>query len=321
MLAGLLGTLCAASAVHAQVPEYPATTLRIIVPHAVGGAADALTRGIAERLSGALHRPVIVDNKPGASGIIGATACAKAPNDGSVVCMTNNDVISLNPFLFPKLPYDPDGDLVPVASVASLAAVLLVSSKVPANSLQALVALAKEKPETITFGSFGTGSIGHLYAEWLGKAAGAKFLHVPYRGAGPVLTAALAGEVDVILFQAGAVVPYIKDGKLKPLAVLGRTRSPMLPGVPTFAEQGFRFYVNPWVGLFAPARTPKAVVDRLHVEINTILSDPTVKRQVFDAQTAEPMPQSQAAFAAFLRADREDSRANIQITGIRLEDK
>jgi tripartite-type tricarboxylate transporter receptor subunit TctC len=315
---GLMLGLVLGSSASGQA-AYPSAPLRIIVPHATGGAADALSRGLAERLALALGQPVIVDNRPGANGIIGAGACAKAPADGYTLCMTNNDVISLNPFLYAKLPYDPARDFAPVVHVANVTGMIVANASVPASSMKEFVALAKARPGTLKWGSFGVGSIGHVYVEWLQRTAGVSILHVPYKGAGPTVPAVLSGEVDAILFAAGGAAPYITSGKVKPLAMLGSKRLASMPDVPTFGEQGFPFYVNPWVGLFAPAGTPKEIVQRLNIEVNRILADPAFRERTLAPQTAEAVGGSTASFAAFIRADREESAKGVKLSGIQLD--
>ncbi len=313
----LMGAAIAGTA--AAQPAYPSAPIRLVLPHSTGAVADIVARGLADRLASSLGQPVIVDNRPGAGGIIGASQCARAPADGYTLCLTNNDVISINPFVYKKLPYDPVKDLAPIVHLANITGVIAVRAGLPVNSAKAFVEMAKSKPGSLKWGSFGVGSIGHIYVDWLQKHSNVSILHVPYNGAGPTVPALLSGEVDAIVFSAGGIEPYVKDGRAKVIAILGSERVASMPQVATFVEQGFEFRVNPWIGMFAPSGTPKDIVQKLNGEINRILNDPAFRARYLEPQTVTAVGGTPDEFAAFLRADREDSAKGIGLAGIKLD--
>lgn len=317
----LLGALAIALALGhpASAQTYPSRTIRIIVPHAPGGATDTLARGIAAFAGPVLGQSIIVENRPGASGIIGAEVCAKAAPDGYTLCLTNNDTIILNPLLYTKLPYDPERDLLPVANLGTIAGIMIANGSVRANTVTELVAQGKANPESIRWSTFGNGSIVHVYSEWLSNSMGASFLPVHYKGAGPALQAVLAGEVDASMFGIGPVVQHVRTGRLKALAIVGPKRSPLLPDVPTFLEQGFPFYITPWVGLFAPRGTSSDAINKLNETIQKIASDPAFKTSILDAATVEFTPGSAADFQAYIRKDRQDVGQIVRASKVRLD--
>ena len=309
--------LVVAQSVAAQ--PYPNKPIRIIVPHPVGGATDAVSRGLATFLGPALGQSIVVDNRPGASGIIGAEACAKAPPDGYTLCVTNNDTVILNPLLYSKLPYDPDRDLIPVVNMGEISGIVIAHPSVPSNTVAELVAQGRKKPESVRWGTFGAGSVVHVYADWLSNTAGAAFLAVHYKGAGPAIQAVLAGEVDATLFAVGPAVPQVKAGKVKALAILGSKRSPLLPEVPTFTEQGFQYYITTWLGLFAPSGTPREVLQKLNAEIVKVARDPKFKESVLDGQTIEFTPGSPEDFANYIRKDRGNVEQIVRASRVRMD--
>jgi len=303
----------------AQSQTYPAKPVRIIVPVSPGGALDTMARAISPRLSQALGQPVVVDNRPGANTIIGLEACARSAPDGYTSCLSNSDGISYNPHLHSRLPYDPPRDFAPVINIGYIETLFAAGASFPAGSVPELLELARSRPGTIAWSSFGNGSIGHLYIEWLKSRTGAQFIHVPYKGAAPALTALLAGEVQVSLVSAGQGIPQVKAGKIKPLAVIGSRRSAQLPEVPTFQELGLELQVRSWLGIFAPAGTPKEIVRRLNTEIAKILSDPAFREQNLTGRAIVPVGDSPENFADFLRADREIAARLVKIAGVRLD--
>ncbi|MBC7803692.1 MAG: tripartite tricarboxylate transporter substrate binding protein [Candidatus Parcubacteria bacterium] len=315
----MAAVVAALAALPAVAQPYPNKPIRIIVPHPPGGATDAVSRGLSVFLSQSLGQPVIVDNRPGASGIIGAEACAKSPADGYTFCLTNNDVLTLNPAIYNKLPYDAQKDLVPTVYIGEIAGIMLGTPGVAANTVRELVELGKKKPDSIRWATFGPGSVVHVYADWLKNSTGAGFLAVHYKGAGPAVTAVLGGEVDATLFGIGPAVSNIKAGKLKALAILGARRSPLLPEVPTLLEQGFQFYISTWIGIFAPAGTPREAVMRMNAEVNRALKDPQFKETILDRQTVEAAGGSPEDFVAMIRKDRADVERIVKISGVKLD--
>ena len=301
-------------AAHAQ--SYPSKPIRMVVNFPAGGPLDLLARLVAEKLSAALKQPVVVDNRAGAGGNIGADAVAKAAPDGYTVLMSVDSAFTLNPLVYPKMPFDPDKDLKPVAQVGEFQQVLVVPSKVEAKSVAELVALAKK--QRLTYASAGSGSPGQLSFEYLLERAGATMDHVPYKGAAPAVTALLGGEVDAGFIVLAGALPNIKAGKLRPLAVSSLARSPALTDVPTIAESGypgfdatFSFY------MMAPAATPDAVVKTLHDQVVQALQAPDVRQKLTEL-TIEPVVRGPQEAAARIRADRTKwgvivKKANIKV--------
>lgn len=289
---------------QASAAAFPIKRVHIIVPGPPGAATDALARGLAEYLRPKLGQTVVVENRPGATGIIGTAFFAKAPADGYTLLLTNSDPVVLNPLLYNKLPYDAERDLQPVANLGIVSGVVLAHPSVRANTVIDLLELGKSKPGSIKWATFGNGSFVHVYSEWLSNTRGAAFLSVPYRGGGPAFQAAIAGEVEATIFGIGPAVPLIESGRLKPLAILGPKRSTLLPNVPTLAEQGFPNYITTWLGLFAPRGTPGDVVDKINGLVNQAMRDPGFKASILDPQTIDPMTQSADEFAEFIRKDR-----------------
>lgn len=310
-----------AAAMHGGAPaqDYPQRSLRVIVPVSPGGAVDTMARAISPPLSRVLGQSVVVDNRPGANAIIGVDACAKSAPDGYTLCLTNSDSISYNPVLHAGLPYEPLRDLAPIIRVGNIETLFASSPSLAVGSVRELLDAARSKPGSIAWSSFGNGSIGHLYIEWLKKTTGAEFIHVPYKGAAPALNALLAGEVQVSLVSAGQGIPQVKAGKIKPLAVIGSRRSRFLPEVPTFRESGLELQVLSWMGLFAPAGTPRDIVRRLNAEVAKITSDPDFRQQHLAARAIEPVGDSPESFAEFLKADRETAARLAKIAGLRPE--
>nr|WP_256354480.1 MULTISPECIES: tripartite tricarboxylate transporter substrate binding protein [unclassified Variovorax] len=296
--------LAVAQAALAQGTTFPDKPVHIIVPGPPGAATDAIARGLGEFLRPRLGQAVVVENRPGATGIIGTSYFAKSPADGYTLLLTNSDPVIMNPLLYDKLPYDAERDLVPVANLGIISGIVLAHPSVRANSMVELMELGRAKPGSVKWATFGVGSFVHVYAEWLSNSGGAGFLSVPYKGGGPALQATIAGEVDVTLFGIGPAIPLIEAGRVKPLAILGPKRSPLLPNVPTLAEQGFPQYITTWLGLFAPRGTPQDVVRKINGLVNQAMQDPAFKTSVMDPQTIDPMVGSPEDFAEFVRKDR-----------------
>jgi tripartite-type tricarboxylate transporter receptor subunit TctC len=293
--------LCPAPA-FAQEP-WPGKPLRIVVPFAAGGATDVLARMVAPPLSERLGQPVIVENRLGANGTIGTESVARAPADGYTLLMGTIATHSIQQSLLANLRYDPVKDFMPVVQVASQAYVVVVRPVFAAHSLAELTAMAKQNPGKITYASSATGTAGHLFAELYRARAGIDIVAVQYKGSTPAMSDVLGGHVpftfDVIL----TTMPHIRSGKLRPLAVTSAQRSPLLPEVPTIAEQGFPGYdAVGWNGLYVPAGTPQAVVERLNREANAVLASPEVRDRVasMGASVAGGTPEQ---FAQFMRAE------------------
>lgn len=279
-----------AGAAHAQT--WPTKPITLVVTYPAGGGADTMARLIAPKLGEALGQPVIIENKPGASGQIGASAVAKAAPDGYTL-MLDASSFAVNPALFPRLPYDSDKAFRPVGVIALFPNVLLVNQSVPAASVKELVALAKAKKNGVSYASSGNGSAQHLAGAMFESAAGVDMLHVPYKGGAPALNDVIGGQVPVFFGNLASTLQHVQAGKLKPLAVTSARRSPILPAVPTMAEAGVAGYeVYEWNALFAPAGTSEAIIGKLAAALQKTLDAADVKARIAqlggEIQTARP---------------------------------
>jgi len=260
-------------------PERP---IRFVVPFAAGAAADNGFRAISEKLATALGQPIVIDNRPGAGGVLGAEVGAKAPPDGYTLVAGSDPPFTINPHLM-KLPFDPLKDFAPVSLVANLPIVLVVRSDLGITSLQQLVDSAKAAPGKYTMASSGNGSSGHLAAEMLKAQANIDLLHVPYKGIPQAVTDMLGGRADLIFSSLGPIMPHVKSGKLRMLAISTKTRLPTIPDVPTVAESGYPdFDLSVWLGLLYPAGTPTAAVERMSAEVDKVLRTPEVQARFSD---------------------------------------
>jgi tripartite-type tricarboxylate transporter receptor subunit TctC len=291
-------------AAGAVAQAYPTKPIRLIVPSAPGGGTDIAARLIAQGLTESLGQAVVVDNRGGAGGIAGVTVAAKlsAP-DGYTLVLGSNGHLSFASAINPKLPYDPQKDLTPISLVANQPFVLAVSAGVPANSIRELVALAKAKPGSVTYGSGGTGSASHLGVELFQIKSGITLMHIPYKGTGPGMSALMSGELQLLMAGLATVLPQAKSGKIKVLAVSGTQRSRMAPEVPTVAEAGVPGYdFNVWYGMMAPGGTPRPIVNKLAGEIVRLLKAPVVLER-FAVAGLEPMSNTPDEFAALLKRE------------------
>jgi tripartite-type tricarboxylate transporter receptor subunit TctC len=277
--------------------------VRIVVPFTPGGSADILARALAPKLSAALGQNVIVDNKPGAGGSLGAAEAAKADADGNTLLMGHIGTLAVNPSMYPKLAYDPLTSFVPVAYVARVPNVLVVRAASPFRSLKDLLDAAWVQPGRLTYSSGGNGSAAHVTFEFLKLKTKTFMLHIPYRGTAPSITDVIAGQVDCTFTGAPAVIPHVKSGRLRALAVSSPQRVAALPDVPTVAESGYPgFEADQWYGIVAPAGTPAAVVTRLNAEINKALALPDVAQQLA-AEGATPVPTTPQAFGDLIKRE------------------
>jgi tripartite-type tricarboxylate transporter receptor subunit TctC len=271
----------------ARADTWPSKPLRMVVPFPPGGPTDLLGRLAGQSLTEAFGQPVVVENKSGAAGNIGVDAIARAAPDGYTFGIVPVGNVAVNPSLFPRLPYKAS-DLAPVALMATAENVLVVNSSLPVSTLQALLEAARMKPDTVTFASPGAGSQAHLAAELLALRANVKLVHVPYKGIAAGLTDLVGGQVSMMFAQTSSAMPFIREGKLKAIAVASPQRSTALPKVPTIAEQGFPgFQAVSWYALMAPTGTPKAILDKVNEQMNRMLAKPAT-RQRFGALGMEP---------------------------------
>ena len=283
--------------------SYPDRPIRFIVPLAPGGAVDIAARAVAQELGTSLRQQVVVDNRSGGGGNIGAELAAKAPPDGYTMVMGSSSNFGVNPTLYKNLPYDAVRDFAPVSLVSFAPNALYVHPSVPANSVKELVALARAKPGTLNFASSGQGGSGHLAGELFKMVTGVDIIHVPYKGTGQALADTVGGQVQMQFGSVIAVLPHVKAGKLRALAVTVPRRVAALPQVPTMAEAGYpAVETTVWNGVLVPAKTPRPIVERLNAEIVKILKRPDV-RERFAAQGAEAVGSTSAEFAAHIRRE------------------
>ena len=297
--------ILAAGATYAQMPAtYPSKPVRMIVPFPAGGSADTLARILGSMLSERWGQQLIVDNRPGAGGNIGADLVAKAAPDGHTLLM-GTIALAISPGIYSKLPFDVIRDFQPVTMVAAVPMILVVHPSVPARSVEELIAFAKARPGQLAFSSAGNGTPSHLAGEMFKTMTGIDMLHVPYKGGAPAVVDLLAGQVSLMLDNSLSVPGHIKAGRLRALGVSTTQRSPLLPDVPTIIEAGVPGYeFNSWFGVFAPAHTAPDIVTKLHADISRILADKNVQLQL-RSQGAEPVGNSPAAFAQIVRRDME----------------
>jgi len=302
----------------AAAQEYPNKSIRFIVPFPPGGSADILARTVGEKLASAMKQPVIVENKPGAGGIVGADAVAKSAPDGYTLLFANTN-IAINPSLYKSLPYDTAKAFLPVIQMVSVPNLLLVAENVPANTVAELIALAKQKPGMLNYASAGNGTFPHLAIELFKLQAGISLVHVPYKGAAPALNALLAKEVQVLSNDLLNALPLVKAGKVKALAITGSVRSASSPEIPTMAEAGLKNYsAVGWQGVMVPAGTPHAIVARLNSEINKALHD-TELRNRLTAQGLEVVGGTTEQFSEFVRRDTERWRSAVEASGAKID--
>ncbi len=316
VFAALAAAITAATA-HAQTPGYPTRAVRIVVPFAPGGATDIIARVVADRLTRNLGQPFVVENKPGASGMIGEELVARAAPDGYTLLMTGNGPHAINVSLFSKVPYDPVRDFEPISLTATLPLVLNVNASVEARNLREFVAWAKANPGKLNYASPGQGSPPHLTMELLKSLQDIDVAHVPYKGSAPALNDLLGGQVNIMFDNVLASYQHIKSGKIRALAVGSKTRLPQLPDVPTFAESGLpNFDAYTWTALVAPARTPRTIVDMLAAEVGKILATEDV-RTALAAQGAMPQATTPDELRRFTDAEIAKWAGVIRKVGIK----
>jgi tripartite-type tricarboxylate transporter receptor subunit TctC len=309
---------CALAGGSALAQSFPARTVRIIVPLPPGGSNDLLARIAAERLTASLGQPVVVDNRPGASGNIGTELVARSAPDGHTLLMANTAHV-INPSLFAKLPFDPLSDFAGIALMSSVHFVLVVHPSVPARSVKEFIAIARARPGALTFASAGNGAPHHLAMEMLKSAARVDLTHVPYKGAGQFVPALASGEVASVIGAINSLLPHVRAGRLRALGMAGARRTPLLPGVPTIAEAALPGYaLDNWGGMLAPAGTPRAVIDRLNGEIVSMLRDPQVADRLV-SQGVEPTPSTPVVFDALLKAHAVKWARIVKAAHIRLQ--
>ncbi len=311
--------LLAVGAAQAQAQAYPTKPVRIVVPFPPGGATDIVGRAIAERLQAALGQPFIVDNKAGASGNIGVAEVARAPADGYTLVVGAPQTLTINPLLFKNLPFDPQKDLAPIAVVASVPNVLIVSNKLAAKTPQELVAYAKQNVGRLNYGSSSIGGTPHLSAEMFKSMTGTFIVHVPYRGSAPALQDLIGGQIDMMFDNLPAALPQIRAGTVRALAVTSLKRTASAPELPTLDEAGVKgFDSQGWFALLAPAGTPQPVLERLNAEVNKILATAEFRERLAKVG-ADPVGGSIEDFRQRLRSETERWGKVIRFANVKAE--
>jgi tripartite-type tricarboxylate transporter receptor subunit TctC len=305
MHSALPALLLALTASIAAAQNYPAKPIHLIVPFPPGGPTDIVGRLVGQKLAEGLGQPVVVDNRPGAGGTVGSAAAAKAPADGHTLLYGSTSTLAIAPALYHNLSYDPRTAFAPITLVSRGAIIAAVNAQVPAHTLQEFIALAKKEPGKLSYSSAGSGTPPHLAAELFKTVAGVDLLHVPYKGGAPAISDLVGGQVQAIFEGHVVLLPHIKSGKVRALAITGQKRDPALPDVPTFAEAGLPSYdVYFWSGLVAPAGTPNDIITRLSGVLVQALNAPDA-REALTRQGLEPAPTTPQQFAAFIGSEVE----------------
>jgi tripartite-type tricarboxylate transporter receptor subunit TctC len=317
--AGLLLAAAAAPLATPAPAQEAGQPLRVIIPQPPGGATDILARLLAEPLSRELGRPVVVENRPGANGIVSINALKQARPDGSTLLLGGVSIFSFNPNLYPNLPYDPWRDFTWIAPVADTPFAMVVGRRTGIATLAEFVERARARPEAITFGSAGIGNSTHLAMEMIAERAGIRLTHVPFAGSAPALTSIIAGDTDSMVNPLGSTIPAIQGGRVVPLATLGAERSPALPEVPTLREAGLADVTMPgWYAFIGPAGVPTPAVERLNAAVRAVVHSPAVTQRLREA-VLEPVSGSAASIQERARAESEAMGAFIRRRGIRVE--
>ena len=291
---------------QATAQAWPAKSVRLLEAGGVGGLSDILARAVVQPLSERFGQPFVVENRPGSNGVLGTDACAKGGADGHTLCLLSNSYLSMNPFLYVKLPYDPQRDFTPIVNMSFVGGLIIASPSLPANNARELIELAKSKPGALNWATWGTGSFAHLTLALVENETGASFSQIPYKAPAAAVQGVVAGEAQVTQNNPRVMLPLIKAGKLKPIAVVGPTRfKSILPEVATFAEQGYDLdFLRGCFGILGPAGIPRAVVQQLNAEVNKLLVNPAFFEKYIAALGMDAAGGTPEDYAAFLKGDR-----------------
>jgi tripartite-type tricarboxylate transporter receptor subunit TctC len=312
----LLVVLLAAGVAQAQ--GYPAKTIRWIVPWPPGGGADVLSRMLSPQLSEALKQQIVIDNRGGAAGNIGAELAAKSPADGYTIVFAYSGTHAINPSIYRKIPFK-ESDFAPIIQLASVPQVLVVHPSLPVKNVKDLVTLAKKRPGELTYGSSGNGAFNHLTGALFAQLTGTKLVHVPYKGGGPAAVALLSGEITMILGEPATIVGFVKSGRVRALAVTGAKRAPALPELPTIAEAGVAGYeATSWNGMLAPAGTPADIIRRLNADFNRIIATPDMKKRMLD-NGYEPVGGTPERFGELIRVEIAKWAPVVKAAGVQVD--
>jgi tripartite-type tricarboxylate transporter receptor subunit TctC len=318
LLAGMAFIACIAAVTQTHAQSYPSKPVRVVIPWPPGGSNDVVGRLVMQKLAQAMGQQFVVDNRAGAAGSIGAELVAKAPPDGYTLMVHSTTHLG-NGTLYKNLPYDVVKDFAAVGLLSAQPGVLTIHPSLPVKSVREFIALAKSKPGQILYSSSGNGSAPHLSMALFVSMAGIDIVHVPYKGGVPQVTALVSGETQASLATISTVITHIRNGRLRPLGVSSAKRSKTLPDVPTISEAGVPGYeMAPWIGVFAPAGTPKPIVDRLNAEINKALHEPDIVQKL-EAQALDPWPSTPEEFSRKIRADFEKYAKLIKLSGAKIE--
>ena len=309
----------AALGAQAQAQDFPNRAIRLVVPFAAGGVTDTSGRAVADRLSARLGQQVVVENRPGASGNIGTEQVAKSAPDGYTLVLGFDGTMVINPHVFGKMPFDPVRDFAPITKLGDATIIVVAHPSVPVKNMTELIAYSKIKPNTLSYGTSGTGGTPHLAGEMLKQRHGLDWTHIPYKGGGQAIIDVIAGQIPLVYTAVASSQQHVKSGKLRALGVSSAKRSSSLPDVPTFVESGLAdFIVDSWVGILAPAKTPRAIVDRLHKETVAVLAEPAI-RERYAVLGIEPVGNTPEQFGAQIRDDLARWEKVVKQAGIKLE--
>lgn len=298
--------------------DFPSKPIRLVVPFTPGGVTDTGARVVAERLGARLGQQVVVDNRPGASGNIGTQAVATAAPDGHTLVLGFDGTLVINPHVFAKVPFDTLRDFVPVSKIGDTALVIVTHPSVPAKTLPELIAYSKSLAGGLSYGSSGTGGTPHIAAEMLKVRTGANFLHVPYKGGGQALADVVGGQLPMLYTAVAGALPFIERGQVRAIAISSAQRLPSLPNVPTVAETVPGFEVNSWIGILAPAKTPKPIVERIQRELHAVVNEPAVKERLAKLGISS-VGNTPAEFAQEIQADLKKYAGVVKDAGIKIE--
>jgi tripartite-type tricarboxylate transporter receptor subunit TctC len=312
----LLAAWAATTIAHAQT--FPSKPVRMVVPFPAGGGLDTTARAFGLKLNDYWGQTVVIENRPGASGMIGAESVVRSPKDGYVLLVCSPAEVALNPALYAKMTYDPFKDLAPISLAATYPNIVVVHASVPVKTVKELIALSKKTPGGLPFGSSGTGSTQHLAGEWLNFNAGFNLLHVPYKGAAPATTDLVGGQIPTAILGLAPVIPHIKSGRLRGIAVTAAQRAGTIPDVPTMNESGIKFESTQWFGFLAPAGTPADVIAKIQADVKRAAADAGVRDRL-SPLGGDPLANTPEEFAAFIRAENVKYAKVIKDAGIKAE--
>jgi tripartite-type tricarboxylate transporter receptor subunit TctC len=317
-LLGAVASLAFAGAVQAQ--GYPTKPIRIVLPYSAGGPADVMVRAISQKLGDSWGQPFIVDNKPGANEIIAADIVAKSPGDGYTFLVASDGAYSLNQNLYPRIPYDPVKDFVPVAKLAVGNLMLVTRPDFPAANVKEFIDYVKRNPGKLNYGSIGAGGVNHLASAWFNSINGLQMEHVAFKGLPPAVQELMAGRIDAMFAVTGGVAPFLETNKIKALAVSGRNRQPAAPNVPTFAEVGYpAFDASYYFGVVAPKGTPPEISARFARDMSKVINTAEFKSKYLQPLGFEAVGDTPEQFATFLKSDRELGAQKVKVSGAKLE--